>query len=50
MLMENYSGCSRNNLPFGKEADNYWNQYIDNLISEVKYYNYDVEMHTKYID
>lgn len=49
-LLEKYSVCSRTDLPFGEKADEYWKQYIDSLMTEVEHYDYDVEMHTKFID
>jgi len=49
-LMEKFSKCSRSELPQGKEAITYWEGYIDDLMAEVPFYDYEVEKHTKYID
>lgn len=47
-LMEKYGTCSRNEFPFGDEADKYWQDFIDGLMAEVEFYDYDIELHTKY--
>ena len=31
----------------GADADNYWDNYINNSMSEVKFYEYELEKHTK---
>jgi len=49
-MMEEYGRCKRKDFPYGKEADEYWKDYVDSLMAEVKYYDYDVELHTKFID
>ena len=49
-MMEKYGRCKRKDFPYGKEADEYWKDYVDSLMAEVKYYDYDVELHTKFID
>ena len=47
-LMETYGTCRRDEFPYGKEADKYWSDFIDGLMAEVEFYEYDVELHTKY--
>jgi len=49
-LMEKYSQVKRTEFPYGEEADRYWKQYIDDLMAEVEFYDYDIELHTKYVD
>lgn len=49
-LMEKYSKTNRQELPFGKQADIYWKDYVDDLMHEVEFYDYEDELHTKYID
>ena len=47
-IMERYGKCKRSEYPYGNEADEYWKKHIDNLMAEVKFYDYDLELHTKY--
>lgn len=47
-LMENYGTCSRGEFPYGKKADKYWNDFIDGLMAEVEFYDYELEHNTKY--
>lgn len=47
-LMEKYGTCSRDEFPYGDEADKYWQDFIDGLMAEVEFYDYDIELHTKY--
>ena len=47
-LMENYGICSRDEFPYGEAADRYWKDFIDGLMAEVEFYDYEVELHTKY--
>lgn len=47
-LIENYGGCSRDEFPYGFEADIYWTNFIDGLMAEVEFYDYDIDLHTKY--
>ena len=47
-LMEGCGTCRRDEFPYGDEADKYWKDYIDGLMAEVKFYDYEVELHTKY--
>lgn len=47
-LMENYGICSRDEFPYGEAADKYWKDFIDGLMAEVEFYDYEVELHTKY--
>lgn len=47
-LMENYGVAKRDEFPYGEEADQYWKDFVDGLMAEVKYYDYDVELNTKY--
>lgn len=49
-MMEQYGQAKRTDFPYGAEADAYWKQYVDELMAQVKYYDYDVELHTKYVD
>ena len=46
--MENYGTTTREEFPYGEAADRYWNDYVDRLMAEVKHYDYEVELHTKY--
>lgn len=47
-MMEQYGRCKRSDFPYGKEADMYWKRYVDDLMKEVKFYDYEIELHTKY--
>jgi len=47
-LMDKYGVCSRKDFPYGQEADTYWKDFIDGLMAEVEFYDYEVELHTKY--
>lgn len=47
-LIETYGACKRTEFPYGKEAEKYWNNHINALMAEVKYYDYEVELNTKY--
>ncbi|MBE5952396.1 MAG: hypothetical protein E7260_12585 [Lachnospiraceae bacterium] len=49
-LMEKYSRAKRTEFPYGEEAERYWKKYIDDLMAEVEFYDYDIELHTKYVD
>lgn len=49
-MMDKFSHIKRNTLPFGTQADLYWTQYIDDLMHEVEFYDYEDGLHTKYID
>lgn len=49
-MMEQYGQVKRTDFPYGAEVDAYWKQYVDDLMAQVKYYDYDVELHTKYVD
>lgn len=49
-LMEVIPGAKRIDFPFGVEAERYWKNYIDCLMAEVKFYDYDEELHTKFVD
>lgn len=48
--MEKYSPGRLEDMPPVEEADTYWKNYINELMAEVKYYEYEAELHTKYID
>lgn len=48
-LIERYSPAKRDSLPRGKDADAYWRRFVDRLTSEAKYYDYDVEEHTQFV-
>lgn len=47
-LMENCGMHSRNEFPYGQEGDRYWKNFVDGLMAEVEFYDYDVEQNTKY--
>ena len=47
-LMESYGTCRRGEFPYGDKADKYWKDFINGLMAEVKYYDYEVELYTKY--
>ena len=47
-LIEKNGMASRDDFPYGEAADKYWKDYIDGLMAEVKFYDYEVELHTKY--
>lgn len=49
-LMDKYAHARWADLPHGEEAARQWQSHIDSLMAEVKYYDYDVELHTKYVD
>lgn len=49
-LMERYSHCMRGALPTGKEAEEYWKNYVDSLMAEVEFYDYQDEISTAYVD
>lgn len=48
-IMEKYAHAKRTDFPYNKQAEQYWKEYIDNLMAEVKYYDYEIELHTKYL-
>lgn len=47
-LMEKYGVANRDDFPYGEAADKYWTNYIDGLMAEVEFYDYEVERTTKY--
>lgn len=47
-IMEKYACEKRSELPYGEDAVVYWQNHIDKLMSEVEFYDYEVELHTKY--
>ena len=49
-LMDHYARAHRAELPSNDDAAQQWQAHIDSLMAEVKYYDYDVELHTKYVD
>lgn len=49
-LMERYSQAKRSEFPYGQAAEEYWKRYIDDLMAEVEFYDYEIELHTKYVD
>ena len=49
-LIEKYSQAKRSEFPYGEKAETYWKKYIDDLMAEVEFYDYEDELHTKYID
>lgn len=49
-LMEKYSKVKRSSIPYGLEAEKYWENHINNLISEVDFWDYEDELNAKFID
>ncbi len=49
-LMEIDSFATRDEFPYGERADVYWTNYIDKLMTEVEFYDYEIELNTKYVD
>lgn len=49
-ILEEKAQDLRDNLPKGKKAEEYWNNQIDSLTAEVEFYDYEEELHTKFID
>lgn len=49
-LIEKYSKVKRSEFPYGVAAEEYWKKYIDDLMAEVEFYDYETELHTKYVD
>lgn len=49
-LMEKYSKVDRSSLPYGVEADKYWETHINRLIAEVDFWDYEDELRAKFID
>lgn len=49
-LMEEKSFATRSIFPYGEDANDYWEEYINKLMSEVKFYDYEIELHTKFVD
>ena len=47
-MMEQYGQSKRVDFPCGKEAEDYWEKYIADLMAEVEFYEYELELHTKY--
>ena len=47
-LMEKYGTCSRNEFPYDEKTDKYWADFIDGLMAEVEFYDYELELTTKY--
>ena len=47
-LIEKYDKDERKNYPTGRDLERYWQNRIDALMAEVPYYDYELEMHTKY--
>lgn len=47
-LMDKYGRCRRSELLQGTEPDEYWKNYVDDLISQAEFYEYELELHTKY--
>ena len=47
-LIEKYGACNRSDFPYGKEADEYWDDFVKGLMSEAEFYDYELERHTKY--
>lgn len=49
-LMEKYSKIKRSALPYGLEADKYWENHINSLIAEVEFWDHEGEIQSKFID
>lgn len=49
-LMEKCQSACRKDMPSADQVDEYWENYINALMAEVKFYEYDLELHTKYVD
>ena len=49
-VMEQHSHASRDDLPRGEAAEEYWKNHIDSLMVEVEFYDYELEKHTKCVD
>ncbi len=47
-LIEKYGACNRSDFPYGKEVDEYWDDFVKGLMSEAEFYDYELERHTKY--
>lgn len=47
-LMERYGVGKRTEFPYGIDADRYWNKFVDSLMAEAEFYDYEIELHTKY--
>lgn len=47
-LMENYGTGSRDEFPYGEAVDKYWDDFINGLMAEAEFYDYDIELYTKY--
>ena len=49
-IIEEKSTCLRDDLPKNEKSDEYWKNEIDGLMAEVEFYDYEEELHTKFID
>lgn len=47
-LIEKYGACNRSDFPYGKQAYEYWEDFVKGLMSEAEFYDYELERHTKY--
>ena len=47
-LREKYSAAKREDFPYGEDGDKYWTDFIDELMAEVEFYDYELELNTKY--
>lgn len=47
-LIEKYGVANRDDFPYGEVADKYWTDFIDGLMAEAEFYDYEVELTTKY--
>lgn len=47
-MMEKYGQCKRSEFPYGKQAEVYWENYINDLMAEAEFYEEELERHTKY--
>lgn len=49
-LMETYSPGRLEDMPPVEQADTYWANFINGLMAEVEFYDYEEELHTKFVD
>lgn len=49
-IIEEKAQDLRDNLPKGKKAEEYWEKRTNDLMAEVEFYDYEEELHTKFID
>lgn len=49
-LMETYSPGRLEDMPPVEQANSYWENFINDLMAEVEFYDYEEELHTKFVD